>query len=132
MWLFREGRNNASLIHTGEDVTLKCSVLANPAHHTIQWTKQVNTIELATELREISHLLHLDICIVMLSLSWLSILSDSGVLNLSHPLQIFVVSENLSFQCKCIIFLFCFVLRIMFLLIYFCVAPPDVRRHWRG
>ena len=54
VWLFREGRNNASLIHTGEDVTLKCSVVANPAHHTIQWTKQVNTIELSTGLREIS------------------------------------------------------------------------------
>ena len=43
VWLFREGRNNNSIIKLGDDVTLKCAIVANPGHHTIVWKKQVTT-----------------------------------------------------------------------------------------
>ena len=40
--LSREGRNNDSLVITpAEDVSLKCSIDANPGHHTVQWTRKV-------------------------------------------------------------------------------------------
>ena len=44
VWLSPEGRDNNSAIKLGDDVALKCTIVANPGHHTIIWTKKVETI----------------------------------------------------------------------------------------
>ena len=65
----------------------------------------------------------LDICIVMLSLSWLSILRNSSVLNLSHPLlylsypKIFLFSVNVSSFYSVLCYVSCFYLFISVLLL---------------
>ena len=56
VFLSREGRDgansrdisNSTVVNIGDDVTLKCSITANPGHHTIVWTKQVNIITTST------------------------------------------------------------------------------------
>ena len=37
--LSQDGKN--AIIKEGDDVSLKCTILANPVYHTIVWTKQV-------------------------------------------------------------------------------------------
>ena len=37
--LSQDGKN--AIIKEGDDVSLKCTILANPLYHTIVWTKQI-------------------------------------------------------------------------------------------
>ena len=49
VWLSREGRDNNSAIKLGDDVALKCTIVANPGHHTIIWTKKVKMFSILSQ-----------------------------------------------------------------------------------